>query len=274
MLKKFTDLTFSDDFIFGKVLTKDMELTRELLELLLNKPIKEVKLSEAQKSLKETYTSKGIRLDVYVKDADNTVYDVEMQTTLAKDLSKRMRYYQDIIDLNLIESGSKYADLRESYIIFICLQDPFFKNLPVYTFRNVCKEAPGLLLNDATTKVVINVSGKKDGLSDKMKALFYFLENQIATDDFTPKIANKVEEAKSSSTLEVDYMSISSMIMEQRWEGEQIGMQKGIQETIKKMVTGLRKTCMEDTEIVNFLLENYNLSISEAQEYLNITKNK
>ena len=42
-----------------------------------------------------------------------------MQTTLKKDLPKRSRYYQGMIDLNLIERGAKYRDLKSSFVIFI-----------------------------------------------------------------------------------------------------------------------------------------------------------
>ena len=68
-----------------------------------------------------TYDGKGIRFDVYTEDEKNTVYDIEMQTTSQKDLPKRSRYYQGMVDLNLIERGAKFKQLKNSYIIFICL---------------------------------------------------------------------------------------------------------------------------------------------------------
>ncbi len=47
-----------------------------------------------------------------LKITTNSVYDIEMQTTLQKDLGKRTRYYQGMIDLNLIEKGAKYSKLK------------------------------------------------------------------------------------------------------------------------------------------------------------------
>ena len=55
-----------------------------------------------------TAKSKGIRLDIYLEDDDNTVFNLEMQTTTYKELPKRSRYYQGIIDLNMIEKGESY----------------------------------------------------------------------------------------------------------------------------------------------------------------------
>lgn len=64
--------------------------------------------------------SKSIRLDIYVEDDKNTVFNLEMQTTNYEELPKRSRYYQDIIDLKLIEKGQSYDILKTSYVIFIC----------------------------------------------------------------------------------------------------------------------------------------------------------
>ena len=63
MIKKFNELTFSDDFMFGKVLTTNKELCKELLELILGEKINRIEFVEAQRTLKQTYLSKGIRLD-------------------------------------------------------------------------------------------------------------------------------------------------------------------------------------------------------------------
>ena len=67
--------------------------------------------------------SKGIRLDVYVEDEAGTVYNVEIQTTDKKNLPKRLRYYQGMIDLNILNRGEDYASLRRSFVIFICTLD-------------------------------------------------------------------------------------------------------------------------------------------------------
>lgn len=74
---------------------------------------------EEQKVIDITKDSKSVRLDVYVNDDAGTVYDVEMQTTSSKDLPKRSRYYQGMIDLNQIEKGAFYRDLNKSFVIFI-----------------------------------------------------------------------------------------------------------------------------------------------------------
>lgn len=113
MAKNYDELTFTDDFMFCKVLENNPEICRELLEMILNVKIRKIVCTNKQKTIEITSDGKGIRLDVYLEDAENTIYDIEMQTTEQKDLPKRSRYYQGMIDLNLIERGAKYKELKK-----------------------------------------------------------------------------------------------------------------------------------------------------------------
>ena len=121
--KEYDKLEFKDDFIFGKVMQNE-DICKEFLEHLMDIKIDSITYPERQKSLKVTSEGKGVRLDVYVQDNDDTVYDAEMQqkSTTENDsqLPKRSRYYQGMIDLSLLEKGASYQKLNESYIIFIC----------------------------------------------------------------------------------------------------------------------------------------------------------
>lgn len=65
-----------------------------------------------QQPIELTADGKGARFDVYSEDDTGTVFDCEMQTTENRNLPKRSRYYQGMIDLNLIERGADYGELR------------------------------------------------------------------------------------------------------------------------------------------------------------------
>ena len=146
-MKTIDELTIVDDFMFGAVM-RNPRLCKKLLELILGIKIRRIEYPELQKSIKDRFASKGIRLDVYVEDEAGTVYDVEIQTVHRKHLPKRMRYYQGIIDLHILEKGEKYEKLRKSFIIFICTYDPFGQGRWVYTFENRCREDPSTALGD------------------------------------------------------------------------------------------------------------------------------
>ena len=132
-MKKYEELDITDPFIFAKVMS-EKELCKPLLENILNIKIRDIVYVDYEATIQMTAKSKGIRLDIYVEDDNNTVFNIEMQTTTYKELPKRSRYYQGIIDLNMIEKGESYDILKESYVIFICTFDFFEKGRSVYEF--------------------------------------------------------------------------------------------------------------------------------------------
>ena len=72
------ELNLEDDFLFAKVMS-NKEICKELLEKILEIEIEKIEMLEEQKTIDLLLESKGIRLDVYVKDGNNTIYNVEMQ---------------------------------------------------------------------------------------------------------------------------------------------------------------------------------------------------
>ena len=100
------------------------------------------------------------------------------------------------MDVDNLLRGQSYAELKESYVIFICTQDPFGVGLPVYTFRSVCGEDGSILLDDKSYKVFYNVGayGKED--EPELSALLQYLCERRATSGFTQRIDALVEKAK------------------------------------------------------------------------------
>lgn len=125
--KPIEQLVFSDDFMFGAVM-HDPAICQGVLERLLQIKIDHIEYPELQKSISPFYSRKGVRLDVYVADSDR-VFDVECQTYKVEDIGKRTRYYQAMLDIDSLMKGADYSELKESYIIFICLDDSFWAGL-------------------------------------------------------------------------------------------------------------------------------------------------
>ena len=61
-------------------------------------------------------------MDVYLQDEDKVI-NMEMQTANHGDLAKRARYYQAAADIDTTPKGSRYRELRQNYVIFICKHD-------------------------------------------------------------------------------------------------------------------------------------------------------
>ena len=134
--KKFKDLTIKNNFMFGAVMC-DEQNCKEFLELVLQMPIERVEVSK-EKSIIYHPEYKGVRLDVYAKDALNRRFNVEMQVLREPSPGKRSRYYHSQIDMELLLKGMAYEHLPDTYVIFICDYDPFGLGKYRYIFHNIC----------------------------------------------------------------------------------------------------------------------------------------
>ena len=123
--EKYENISFTNNFAFCKVLQNE-EICREVIETLLHIKVGKLKYKSLEKELKLEIDKRAVRLDVYVADSDR-VFDLEMQTTDNKNLDCRMRYYQSMIDAELLDKGADFTELKESNIIFFCTFDPFKK---------------------------------------------------------------------------------------------------------------------------------------------------
>lgn len=225
MAKTLKDLNLDDDFLFAKVMS-DKEICKKVLEKILNIKIVDIVMPNQQKVIDLLLDSKGVRLDIYVSDDKNVVYNIEMQKGKSPNLAKRSRYYQGAIDLDLISKGEDYEKLQKSFVIFICTFDPFKKNRHLYTFINRCEEDDSLRLGDETTKIFLNTKGNFDDVDDEMIEFLSYIEN--STDDFAnmaksilvKELNQKVKSIKSDKTMEVEYMTLLERDKEKFKEGQ------------------------------------------------------
>ena len=209
-------LTFADDGMFQEVM-RNPEICAELIERLLHLKVGHVEYPELEKAIKPFYTTKGVRLDVYLKDEDKII-DVELQCYPQEALGKRTRYYQSMIDMDSLMKGQDYPELKESYILFICKQDPFFIDeenklsygLPCYTFQNICKENTEVNLNDKSLTVIYNASAYEAEKDEKIKAFLHFIStNEPGKDDFTKRLSKLVEKIKDNEKFRSDYAAMN-----------------------------------------------------------------
>ena len=225
-MKKYEELDITDPFIFAKVMS-EKELCKPLLENILNIKIRDIVYVDYEETIQMTAKSKGIRLDIYVEDDDNTVFNLEMQTTTYKELPKRSRYYQGIIDLNMIEKGESYDILKESYVIFICTFDFFEKGRSVYEFENVCLEDSEIKLNDGTHKIFLNTKGDKSDINKELKSLLEYFDSSEPESELTRRIDRKVIAARKNERWRREYMSLQMEMNLKYREGLKAGEEKG-----------------------------------------------
>ncbi len=227
--KTYDELTFTDDFMFCEVLRNHPELCLELAELVTGRKILKIRLPQAQKQEKFLYEGKGVRFDVTFEDDAHTVYDIEMQTTLKKTLNKRSRYYGSMLDMDHLRHGARYSELPNTYIVFICLEDPFTENIACYTFREVCLERPDLKLGDGRSIIFINTKGE-NGASAELREFCEYLNGHQPASDFTNAINKAVNDQKDDEAGRRKYMTLEEHYEEEREEGRKEGREEGFAE--------------------------------------------
>ena len=238
LLKEWEEASLSNNFIFCKVMSENLDICKEFLEMLLNIQIESISLAQPEKTLDVDFFAKGIRLDVFVKDETDRSYDIEMQVIGKKHLPLRARYYQSVLDISSLHAGEDYECLAESYVIFLCLEDIFHKGLPIYTFKSVCTEDRELFLNDKTTKVFCNALKYDKMPAEKLRTFFKFLlENKPDETDFSKTLSEKVLKAKIPEDSRRTFMTLEQEIKLAAKHAAQEAYEKGYKEAYKEAET-------------------------------------
>ena len=262
-------LGISNDFMFGKIM-QDAGLCKELLQRILpDLEIDHIEYPEAQKSIRTDVDAKSVRLDVYVRDGKGTIYDIEMQVVDTKELPKRSRYYQSMIDLQLIDKGEYYKKLKPSYIIFICPFDLFEKGRHIYTFENICKEDNSVFLKDGAVKIFLNADSDQDDVSKGLKAFLDYVAGKKTEDDFVRRLEEAVEQARKNREWRHEYMTLLMRDQENIEKGMEKGMEKGkIEGRAEEIIESGFEFGLSEKDILTRLQNKLDISLHAAQEYL------
>ena len=236
-IKPWEELSFQDDYMFKRVMSHK-RFCKRMLEKILRLEIRDIRYLEDEKTIKTAYESKGIRLDVYVEDDRNTVYNVELQIRKPEKngLYKRTRYYQSMIDGDLLMAGAKYDTLKNTIIIFICPFAVLDGKRHMYTFRNICMEDRETVLPDGATKILLSTKGTMDDITSDMKAFLEYVDGIRGNDEFVREIDREIREIKKQESERVAYMTYAMKIQEERDEAKKEGRIENIQSNVRSLM--------------------------------------
>ena len=268
--KKFDDLTFADHYIFEKVL-QNREICQELLERLLKIKIDHIEYPEIEKTISPYYETKGVRLDVYVKDSDK-VFDIEIQNSSDVDIYLRTRYYQSMLDTDNLLKGEHYSNLPECFILFICTYDPIGDNLPSYTYKTCCIENPKRIMKDKITKKFYNATAYKQEKDMEISAFLEYICNQKTVDDFTSKIDSFIQKIKHQEVNRKEYSSVNIHDQDNFLRGKKEGINEGIQQGEYKKAIETAKNMLLYGDSVEKIAQITNLSVQTVEDLAKSTE--
>ena len=273
----FRQLPLSDGFMFGEVMRVASICTR-FLELLLGVSVDHVEYLSKEKDISDSFTGHGIRIDVYLRDEQGTVYSIEMDTSgAAKAYRLRIRYYQGTIDRNNLERGKDYVKLPNTFLIIISTEDFFGKGLAIYKRKMVLEgyqdaendvNVEDIPYEDGTQLYILNADYT---IANAPKEILCFLDC-IRLNDTNPghydspwmkNICARIEEVRANPAEEAYYMGLTVMMMDERRKGREEGA------IINTVDIYRNEMDMDDQTIVNRLMEKFKLSYHDAAAYVN-----
>jgi predicted transposase/invertase (TIGR01784 family) len=215
---------------------------------------------ETQKTLKLEADAHGVRFDAFV-ESSKLWADIEMQTDNDSKIDKRARYYHANMDLDFLEQGQPYENLKPSYVIFICTFDHFNMDEPVYFFRSWDVEK-SLPLKDLSYTIMLNTKCSPEKVPKALKPFYEYLndpkKNQAS--ELTRMIDERVRKFNSNEWRK-RYMTFEYILNERGRESEAIGFEKGAAQKQREIAKNLKQAGIP----VEVIAENTGLSAEEVE---------
>ena len=230
--KPWDELIIADNFIFCKVMENE-RICMGVLETLLGISVGHIEYLKTENSLENFYDSRGIRLDVYVKDADR-IFNIEMQTGNYDDMLLRARYYLSSSDVATTKRRTKFKDIRETYILFICKDDPFGEGIPRYTKISKFLETDRISYDDKSRNVFYNCSAWEKEGNPEVRGVLKFIYGLKPDSSLALEMDEAASLAKQKSELEDEYMYFSDILEDEKEEAREIGLAEGRAKGLKE----------------------------------------
>ena len=225
--RKLKDLNLLDKFLFDEAMEdEENKNMKTLLDIILGQDTHLKQPPQTEKECRSSFEKRQIRLDVYTVDEDDVVYDTEPQKTNTKNLPKRSRLYQGMIDSRLLPPGCIDFNLLNPVVIIMIMPfDLFGYELYRYTFKMQCEEVPEMELGDDATRIFLNSHGKHPELvSRELIELLEYMEKSTdavveeCESERIHQMHERVNRLKSSKEMEIKFM--------QKWEEKEMERQE------------------------------------------------
>lgn len=195
-LQAIAKLRLLDDDLMTLVFDRNIEATELLLNIILQRDDLKVLEVVAQREYKNSMAGgRSIAIDIYAKDGDDKVYDVEIQRSDRGADFHRARFHSSMIDTKMLKEKQDFKEIHDSYVIFITQNDVIGAGFPLYHIDRVIKEI-GKDFQDGSHIIYVNGSYKND--ADPIGKLMHDFRCTSSIDMFYPVLANQVRYFKET----------------------------------------------------------------------------
>ena len=215
----------------------------------------------------------SVRLDIYAKDSEGTLYDIEVQRAKDGASPKRARFNSALLDANILPKGDDFKTLPKMYIVFIAENGAFCAGKPIRFAKRVWEDDYSDFGDDTH---IVYVNGTYRG-NDAIGKLMHDFSCSDPGDMVYPELASEASKYKNEKGEVIVCDIMDELTMEARTEGRAEGEAKGRAEGeakgraegISALVSTLKEVGMTPAVIIGKVAEKFGLSEEEAREAYN-----
>jgi len=170
-LQTLRDFRLIDDDFLTKCFEGNTDCIELVLRIVLAKQDLKVLDSRTQVFV-ENLLNRSVRFDVLATDDAGLKYNIEVQRKDKGAGSRRARYHSSMMDANLLDKSTEFAELPETYVVFITEKDVLGKGLPLYTIERCILET-GEKFEDGAHVVYVNGTYRDESPLGKLMHDFF-----------------------------------------------------------------------------------------------------
>lgn len=157
-LEAIEQLCLLDDNLMTLVFDRNIEATELLMNVILGRNDLKVLEVVGQREYKNPVVGgRSITIDIYARDGDGKIYDIEVQRASAGADVHRARFHSSMIDTKMLKAGQEFKEIHESYVIFITASDVLGAGRSLYHVNRMIEET-GTYFGDGSHIIYVNGS--------------------------------------------------------------------------------------------------------------------
>ena len=194
-LQRIAKMRMFDDTLMNAVFDSRIEETQVLIQIILGRDDIRVISTKTQEEFINVY-GRRVTLDIIARDADNKLYNIEVQRDKYKAPPQRARFHAAVTDITLLKDRQPFKEMPDRYTIFITEEDKFGKGLPVYHIENTITELGDEPFQDGGH--IIYVNGEYRDLVTPIGQLMHDFACTQARDILNPVLRERMRYLKES----------------------------------------------------------------------------
>ena len=261
-LKRLQAFRLMDDDFMTACFDGHPECVQLILRIIMEKPdliVTDLKVQYSIKNLQK----RSVRLDVFATDSKGKRYNIEIQREDKGAGVKRARYNSSLIDSKIMETGTDFDDLPETFVIFITENDVLGEGEPLYHIERYITESKKVF-GDGAHIIYVNGSYRGDNELGRLMEDFHCTEPSKMYYNELKERVSYFKETKEGAAIMCK--AIEELVAKEREEGRIEGQQEQLLSLISKKIEKgkpLKQIADELEENIEVILPLYEKALAK-----------